>query len=205
MPQVPGQSIMSKPSEADACRKFVTPKNVGVYRVKAAREVGSMGLVVAVEPFIDTAYRRAQNIKLNRYQNVRVRNLCVGAKTEQASFYLNESKPHAFVLFTTGNPVSISVLTASLDDLCRWEGLTRLDYLKIDAEGAEKAILTVGENVIQQFRPVIQVEIEKHDAGKARGYTRFTAPNSPNAVLIPVEKVHARLAAQSLGWSEVST
>jgi hypothetical protein len=45
----------------------------------------------------------------------------------------------------------------------------------------EPVILTGGENVIQQFRPLIQVEIEKHDAGKARGYTRFTAPNSPNA------------------------
>jgi Methyltransferase FkbM domain len=65
--------------------------------------------------------------------------------------------------------------------VCRCEGLTRLDYLKIDAEGAEKAILTGDEKVIQQFRPVIQIEIEKHDAGKARGYTSFTAPNRPNA------------------------
>jgi type I restriction enzyme, R subunit len=26
MPQIPGQSIKSKPSEADTCRKYVTPK-----------------------------------------------------------------------------------------------------------------------------------------------------------------------------------
>jgi hypothetical protein len=39
--------------------------------------------------------------------------------------------------------------------------------------------------------PLVALGIEKHDAGKARGYTGFTAPNSPNAVSIPVEEVHA--------------
>ncbi|HEV2731853.1 MAG TPA: hypothetical protein VGV15_17620, partial [Terriglobales bacterium] len=41
--------------------------NVGVFTVKAAKEVGNDGLVIAIEPFIETALRLSHNVRANGY------------------------------------------------------------------------------------------------------------------------------------------
>jgi FkbM family methyltransferase len=57
--------------------------------------------------------------------------------------------------------VEVSVPVATLDGL----GLDRLDFMKIDVEGAELRVLQGGEQVIEAFRPALLVEIEaRHTA-----------------------------------------
>ena len=182
--------------ELSSLQRFLRPgsvfvdvgANVGVYSLKAAKEVGDEGLVVAVEPF----------------RNVRVRNLCVGRHTQQAQLYLNNDKPNSFGLLRVGNAESVSVLCVSLDDLCRWENIERLDYLKIDAEGAEGAILEGGAQTIARFRPIVQVEITKSDSRLSSSYRKFFAPKSPNNIFIPAENVKAVEIAMALGWAETN-
>jgi FkbM family methyltransferase len=176
--------------------------NVGVYALKAAKELGEAGLVVAVEPFLDTACRLLGNVRSNGCRNVRVRNVSIGRNTQEAKLYLNKGKPHSFGLLPVGDAESISVLSVSLDDLSRWESLERLDYLKIDAEGAEAAILEGGLETIARFRPVVQVEITKGNSSLSANYRRFCAPQSPNHVFIPAENSEAIETAAALGWNE---
>jgi len=144
--------------------------NVGVFTVKAAKEVGNDGLVIAIEPFIETAMRLSENVLANGYSNVRVRTLCMGRETGHARLHLNKGKPNSFSLIPNGNAESISVLSVSLDDLCRWENLERLDYLKIDAEGAEAAVLEGGTEAIARFRPIVQVEVAICDSSLSLNY-----------------------------------
>ena len=198
--------------ELSSLQRFLRPgcvfvdvgANVGVYSLKAAKEVGDEGLVIAVEPFLETASRLFENVRANGYHNVRVRNFCVGRQTQQAQLYLNNNKPNSFGLSKVGNAESISVLSVSLDDLCRWENLDRLDYLKIDAEGAEGAILEGGAQTIARFRPIVQVEITKRDSKLALNYRKFVASGSPNNIFIPAENVKAVETALVLGWSEIN-
>ncbi len=179
--------------------------NVGVFTVKAAREVGDDGLVIAIEPFIETAHRLSRNVETNGYSNVRIRNFCVGRNTQHARLYLNKSKPNSFGLVPKGEAESISVLSVSLDDLCRWEDLQRLDYLKIDAEGAEAEVLEGGQEAIRRFRPIVQVEVTLGESSLGLNYRRFAAPKSMNNVFIPAENAKAIQTAQKLGWAEVET
>jgi hypothetical protein len=95
-------------------------------------------------------------------------------------------------------------LCVSLDDLCRWENIERLDYLKIDAEGAEGAILEGGAQTIARFRPIVQVEITKSDSRLSSSYRKFFAPKSPNNIFIPAENVKAVEIAMALGWAETN-
>lgn len=198
--------------ELSSLQRFLRPgsvfvdvgANVGVYSLKAAKEVGDDGLVVAVEPFLETASRLFENVRANGYRNVRVRNLCVGRHTQQAQLYLNNDKPNSFGLLRVGNAESVSVLCVSLDDLCHWENIERLDYLKIDAEGAEGAILEGGAQTIARFRPIVQVEITKRDSRLSSGYRKFFAPKSPNNIFIPAENVKAVEIAMALGWAETN-
>jgi FkbM family methyltransferase len=196
--------------ELNALQLFLKPgfvvldvgANVGVYTLKAAKEVGPGGLVIAVEPFLDTARQLSNNIRANGFRNIRIRNLCVAEKTQAVHFYLNGGMPNSYGLFAEGNAESISVLAVSLDELCRWEGLERLDYLKIDAEGAEDSILAGSVEAVSRFRPIIQVEISKAKSIVPEKYRVFSAPKSPNTVLIPVENEEAMNTARNLGWLE---
>lgn len=179
--------------------------NVGVFTVKAAKEVGEGGLVIAIEPFIETALQLSNNVRVNGYSNVRIRNFCVGSHTEHARLYLNKGKPNSFSLVRNCDADSISVLSVSLDDLWRWEKLERLDYLKIDAEGAENAVLEGGEEAISRFRPIVQVEVTICESNLGSNYRRFAAPSSINNLFIPAENSKAIEMATTLGWAEIKT
>jgi FkbM family methyltransferase len=176
--------------------------NVGVFSVKAAKEVGDSGVVVSVEPFIESARQLSRNISMNGYRNCRVRNVCVGQTTGQTTLFLHRNKPNSFSLLQDSGADSISVLSVSLNDLCEWERLTRLDYLKIDAEGAEDVILDGGAACIARFRPIIQVEVTKTQSSLPDRYRRFSVPKGVNNVFIPSERIEAIKAARALRWSE---
>jgi FkbM family methyltransferase len=177
--------------------------NVGAFTVKAAQELGDDGLVIAVEPFIDTAMRLSHNVQTNGFRNVRVRNFCIGRTTEPARLFLNKGKPNSFSLLPRGEAQSVSVLSVSLDDLCSWEKIKRLDYLKIDAEGAEEAILQGGMNVIARFRPIVQAEVTMSAPTLSENYRRFAAPKSANNLFIPAENTYAIETVLNLGWAEI--
>jgi len=176
--------------------------NVGAFSMKAAKEVGESGLVIAVEPFIESARQLARNISTNRFRNCRVLNLCVAQSTGQMKFYLNANKPNSFGLIKNADdPDWLSILGVSLDDLCAWEELTRLDYLKIDAEGAESMILTGGAAAIARFRPIIQVEVTLTSSNLPQGYQRFSKPGrAPNNLFIASEQTGAIETALAQGY-----
>jgi hypothetical protein len=107
-------------------------------------------------------------------------------------FYFNKGKPNSYGLIPrSADTNAISVLGVSLNDLCKWEKIERLDYLKIDAEGAEGMILAGGAAVIAQFRPIIQVEVTLIHSDLPDGYLRFSSPGGINNLFIPSERAEA--------------
>ena len=85
----------------------------------------------------------------------------------------------------------------------RWEGLERVAYVKIDAEGAEEDILDGAARTIARSRPIVQLELSVRAFRPALpDYTGFRAAGSPNAVYVPNE--HAkRDIPERLGWSRI--
>jgi FkbM family methyltransferase len=182
--------------------------NVGVFSMKAAKEVGDDGIVIAVEPFLETALQITHNINLNKFRNCRVRNLCVAQTTGQIKFYLNNEMPNSFSIFSIHDAESISILGVSLDDLCVWEGLARLDYLKIAAVGAQDMIIAGGTAAIAKFRPIIEVQGKLSHSSIPRGYSQYSRPNvnsnfaklAPRFLFIPSERVDAVQTAMAQGY-----
>jgi FkbM family methyltransferase len=54
----------------------------------------------------------------------------------------------------------VAVKVEILDDFSERLGLTRLDFIKIDVEGAELRVLEGGQRTIEKFRPTMLIEIE---------------------------------------------
>jgi FkbM family methyltransferase len=193
--------------------KFLDPQgvfidigaNTGIYCVKAAKHYKNDGVVLAVEPFIDILSTLQYSIQINGFSNVRLRNFCVSNHTGMMKFWRNFEKPNCFSLTKYDpNAKPLSVLTVSLDDLFSWENLDRLDYLKIDAEGAEQDILFGAKNVIQKHRPIIQLEITFEEIHtQLFNYSVFYAPLSPNKICIPNE--HSKIGVpKQLGWKQMA-
>ena len=178
--------------------------NVGAFSLKAAKSVGPKGLVVSVEPFPRMADRLQRNCMENELDNVRIRVCCASDTVGFAQFWLIRDTPNAFSLIEHPGARSFNTLTVTIDWLAENEKLERLDYLKIDAEGAEDMILNGARSTIERHRPLIQVEINKKKPEAIPGdYRVWQSPPKVNQLLIPRESPYNE-TAKALGWTEVA-
>jgi FkbM family methyltransferase len=180
--------------------------NTGIYTIKAAKHFNKNGTILALESFPDVLATLFQSIQSNGFTNVRLRNFCAGERTGSATLWMNQNQPNSFSLVKREEKAScLSTLTVALDDLFVWEGLNRLDYLKIDVEGAEKQVIAGAIKVIEKYRPIIQIEITFHDISiNLLNYSVFRASEkSPNKIYIPNESKKNQIA-QQLGWKQIS-
>jgi FkbM family methyltransferase len=198
--------------EFEHLEKFLEPggtfidvgANTGIYSIKAAKYYGSEGTVISLEPFPDVLATLFHSIKANGFNNVRLRNVCAGEKTSSAKLWLNDGHPNAFSLLKHEEGAScLSTLTVALDDLFEWEKLNRLDYLKIDAEGAEQQVIAGASKILEKYRPIIQMEVVLNEVTfNLPNYSVFRASNSPNKLYIPNESSKIGVPKQ-LGWEQI--
>ena len=115
--------------------------NVGYYTLLAARLVGEKGKVFAFEPSPDNFALLKQNVTENGYKNVILVPKAVSDKTATARLMIDRASSGGHSLSAFRDSVdSVEVETVSLDEYFAVRS-ERVDVLKIDAEGAEMAIL----------------------------------------------------------------
>lgn len=124
--------------------------HVGVFTLKAAKAVGEKGQVVAIEPEPGNVALLRQNIARNGTENVIVIDKAVSSYKGEAKLNLSDlSSCTSLVqplLYSSGN--CIEVETDSLDNIVSELGLSRVDFIKIDAEGSEPEILKGAEKTL---------------------------------------------------------
>ena len=177
--------------------------NSGIYTLKGARIVGSDGVVLSLEPNPDLLAVLKHNAGRNRLNNVRLRGLAAAEECREFPFFEIGNKPNSFSLVSRGDMTgSFSVLAVDLDSLVRWEGIDRVDVIKIDAEGVEDRVLAGASAIIREHQPAIIAEVIMSGlSALPDGYRSFQLPGSPNQLLLPVG--HRLIsAAADLGWAE---
>jgi len=181
--------------------------NTGIYTIKAAqffRQHGG-GLVVTYEPLPEMLAELKRNLQLNRFDNVRLRSFCLGEHPGAAEFWINFNRPASASLVGRDPAASqVSTLVFRLDDVFPLEKLDRLDYVKIDVEGAEAQVLAGARATFQKYRPIVQLETGIENAALALvDYSEWQSPGGPNKVCIPNESPKNEVARQ-LGWKKIS-
>ena len=133
--------------------------NVGVYTFSAARQVGSTGRVVAVEPFSGCVRCLRETCRINGLDWVTV---CAGAASNHqgnACLSLNSASELNELAMRDQIPGEYEeVACFTLDFLLEREKLRKVDIIKIDAEGHEMSVLVGCEQVLSEFSPVILYE-----------------------------------------------
>ena len=137
----------------------------GLYTLLASKCVGWHGRVVAIEPSPRERTRLEKHLRLNRSSNVELIPCAAGEDSSEAELYVVESFNdvcNSLRRPETPEPVRIQrVRVRRLDDVLSELGISTVDFIKLDAEGAELSVLYGAMKVLNRApRPAMLVEVQ---------------------------------------------
>ena len=124
-----------------------------------------------MEPSPDTYEALIDGIKKNGFTNIVALNYAAWSENTILTLYVSKAhgqtsifKEHA----SKWNPIlyEVSVKAIRLDDLITMLNIGRVDWIKIDAEGAEYNILLGAINILTKYKPKLIIEIAEENNEK---------------------------------------
>jgi FkbM family methyltransferase len=144
--------------------------NVGFFSLIAARLVGPLGKVISFEPLPANLVNLQENVRRNEFRNVQIVPMALGAANEEQAFQVSE-RPTWGKLGSIGAErpdkyiTDIKVVVRRLDDLLREGVIQPPDFVKIDVEGAEVAVIEGAKELLLRYGPTLMIEL--HGTGSA--------------------------------------
>lgn len=126
-----------------------------------AHEVGEQGKVFTFEFAPDNLKVFDRNMSLNPQLSSRIE-VCPKAMWENSGEKINYSAngpATSLAANPQNNGNSSEVLTVSIDDFVREKKLPRVDFIKMDIEGAELGALKGAEETLRTFRPKLGISV----------------------------------------------
>jgi FkbM family methyltransferase len=137
----------------------------GLYALLASKLVGERGQVLAFEPSPRESRRLARHIRVNRCRNVLLETCALAEENGESELFVvdgfrdwgNSLRPPAVGEATR----SVTVPVRRLDEVLAERRVEQVDFVKLDAEGAELAILRgAGKLLRNAVRPVLLAEVQ---------------------------------------------
>jgi FkbM family methyltransferase len=166
---------------------------LGDYSVWAARQL-KQGRVIAIEPFPQSIQLIRANLAANQIKNVTVLEAAVDSRAGQTVLQLVTGQAVQHSTAAGNGSGSVTVSTVTLASILQQVPEGRIDYLKIDCEGAEYDILFDTPN--DALQKVERICMEVHDGMTLHDHhemIRFLQSQGYSTRLTP-NPVHAELA-----------
>ena len=137
----------------------------GLYTLLASKRVGREGRVIAFEPSPRERRRLARHLHFNLCGNVEVQSCALGDHSGEANLYLvegmhdwcNSLRPPSIEERTS----KVRVEVRRLDDVLEGMSWPRVDFIKLDVEGAELSFLQGARRMLHgDVRPAILAEVQ---------------------------------------------
>jgi len=153
-----------EPFMTEVVRKMIKPNNyvidiganIGYYTLLFSKLVGEGGKVYAFEPASIPYSILLKNIEINNLKNIVVEKMAVSDKKGTATLYLADNLGHSKIGKPDYNQKvknNVEVNSISLDEyFYTYKG--KIDFIKIDVEGAEYLVWKGMVNLIQQNRNI---------------------------------------------------
>jgi FkbM family methyltransferase len=136
----------------------------GLYTLLASKCVGRAGHVVAFEPSFRERKRLRRHLRLNRCHNVVVHSCALGDTPCEADLFVVEGREdwcNSLRVPQIDAPTrSERVAVERVDDVLERQAIGRVDFIKLDAEGAELSFLQGACRTLAASRPVILAEVQ---------------------------------------------
>ncbi len=114
--------------------------HIGVFAVRAARQA-RRGIVFAYEAAKENFDCLSRNLQLNNVRNVQAENMAIFDRSGEFDFYLPGSNGALGSFMQEHGSARERVSAVTLDEVVSRNSLDQIDFLKMDAEGAEYPIL----------------------------------------------------------------
>jgi FkbM family methyltransferase len=138
--------------------------NVGYFTLVAATALNQRGRIVAFEPGKNAFARLTENLALNAYRNIRTFPVAVTDREGEAVLHLaGDIADSSASLYPAAQAQAGQEVcrTVALDQFLRTEGLPPPDLIKLDAEGAELAVLQGAPRLLADSPPLWLMEMEE--------------------------------------------
>ena len=137
--------------------------HIGHESLKVSKVVGRTGKVIAFEPNPNTLAVLRANIAASGATNIVVQPIALTDTDTELTLYdatLSGNSGASSLAEQTAGPRAraYKVRGRPLDDVVQELGLTRIDLIKADVEGAELIVLRGGVNTLKTFKPKVIVE-----------------------------------------------
>jgi FkbM family methyltransferase len=151
----------------------------GIHSLFFSGAVGETGHVVGFEPNPHTHCRALENLELNHITNVEVLPIAVGDRSEVATLRFDPRDAGRGSIDSPGQPErgadrqhSVSVDVRPLDELVTSGRIPPPDFVKIDVEGAESAVLAGMDEIMRRFAPSLFIEVHGRNEAEKRATVR---------------------------------
>jgi FkbM family methyltransferase len=138
--------------------------NVGYFTLVAAAALADRGQIIAFEPGKNAYARLTENLSLNPYGNIKTYPVAVSDREGEAVLHVSgDIADSSASLFQVGSHQAGHEVcrTVALDQFLTAEGLRPPSLIKLDAEGAELAVLQGAKGLISQSPPMLLMEMEE--------------------------------------------
>lgn len=136
--------------------------NIGKYTIKIANQLSrERDKVVSIEAEEENSQKIEESIKLNNLKNVILENVACYSKNGKIKLYLDEIPGHHTIIKSDyrKSKRSITVKAKKLDTILKENKINKVDFIKIDVEGAEVEVLKGAKKTLSQIpRPRIIFE-----------------------------------------------
>jgi FkbM family methyltransferase len=131
--------------------------NIGFFTTRFAHKVGPAGKVLAIEP--EELNLRRLRKRLDRFVSNRIVEILPGVVSDRegiAKLQINPDRPGDHKLAASG----VDVDAYTLDGVIKRRGWGRVDFVKIDVQGAESLVLAGAREMLARYKPALWVEVD---------------------------------------------
>lgn len=135
----------------------------GVYTCLAAQRVGPQGQVVAFEPHPGNFKILSGNITRNRLSHAKAVHTAILDHSGAVDLYLHSHSGWHSAVRSSGKG-KVRVPCTSLDEAVGTLGVSRVDLIKVDVEGAVLNVLRGAKKVLGRYKPLVVLELDRNIA-----------------------------------------
>lgn len=140
--------------------------HIGMFSILAGK-FAPKGKVYAFEPSEENFNLLKENIELNKMENVVPINKAIAKESGIREFALSPDDPAGHAIpYEETNRQKIKVQTINLDDFVKENNINKIDFLKMDCEGAEYEILFNCSS--ETLQKIGKISMEYHDVDSKR-------------------------------------
>ena len=130
--------------------------HIGYFTIFAAKN-SYQGTIYSIEPYRESFETLKKNLELNDLTNVKPFHAAISKATEQVTLYINKNNQIGNSIFKTDETTeSEKVDSFSLGDFVKNNKIEKIDFLKIDCEGAEfEILLNLDHQILQKIDKIV--------------------------------------------------